>query len=388
MNRMDQKKLEYLHKAYLENGLDPVETEEWDELIKSEIASQPVKVLMEQTWHSILPEERIVLSKEESNRLYDKIISRPVSKQIRLWPKLAIVAAALVAIFGIALFTYDRLEAIRSTMSSSTDLPPGRQGATLTLANGKKVNLSEVRTGKIAEELGVTITKSPDGQLIYEIETLSKVAVHSNTLSTSNGETYGLRLPDGSLIWLNAGSSLHYPSSFASLKERRVRLQGEAYFEVAKDKTRPFIVQTATQEVEVLGTHFNVNSYQDEPVEKTTLIEGSVKVKSGNRIQKILPGEQVVNSGTELRVVKVNTAHVTDWKSGEFNLDEVDFRVAMRKIARWYDIELFYDSSVPQDIKAWGWISKNSKLSSVLTLIENSGQVQFRLEGRKLYIYK
>jgi transmembrane sensor len=403
---MDQKKLEYLHKAYLENALDPTERDEWDALLKSDLVEQPIKLLMEETWHSILPEERIVLSTNESARLYDRIISQASKKPVRLWPRIAAVAAAVASI-TLGVWFYSSESGILNTepdgVAYTNDIAPGKNRATLTLANGKTIALSDSKAGVVVDQGLVRYSSGThsSGPLKGEQRAKGAGVVHSLAgvemlgVETPRGGTYQVVLADGTRVWLNAASSLKFPSKFTG-PERRVEITGEAYFEVASSYTllrqrkmkQPFIVESAGQEVRVLGTHFNINSYSDEPAVKTTLMEGSVRINSGDRNQTIKPGEQVVNNGAELKVLEVNTALVTDWKEEAFNLDEVDFRVAMREIARWYDLEVVYDRSVPQDIEAWGWISRNSKLSAVLKLIQNSGQVKFRLEGKKLYVYR
>jgi transmembrane sensor len=408
MNNMDQNKLEYLHQAYLDDTLDPVEKEEWDAILKSQQGERSIKVLMEQTWHSILPEERIVLSNEESAILYESIISKQGLKQVRLWPRIAVAAAAVAAItFGVWFYINEFASLGKAPGNEgivyTDDIAPGKNRATLRLANGKEILLSDSKSGIVLDHSLVRYSSGsrPSGSLKGEQSTTDPGVVHSlagiETLAveTPRGGTYQVVLPDRTRVWLNAASSLKFPSKFNG-PERHVEITGEAYFEVASAYTssrgrrakQSFIVESRGQKVTVLGTHFNINSYSDEPVVKTTLMEGSVRVNAGNGIKTIRPGEQVVNDGAELKVVKVNTALVTDWKEGAFNLDEVDFRAVMREISRWYDIEIVYDKTVPQDIEGWGWISKNSKLSAVLKLIENSGQVKFRLEGKKLYVFK
>ena len=308
-------------------------------------------------------------------------------KMVKLWPRIAIAVSIAFAVGIVGLWYFNSQEKQQVQYIAQNDVAPGRQGATLTLADGTKIRLSEATNGKLADEAGVIITKTADGELIYEIKGDAgdnKI----NTIATSNGETYRLKLPDGSAVWLNSGSSLTYTASLIQNGKRTVQLAGEGYFEIEKDKSHPFIVKTFDQEVEVLGTHFNVNSYKDEPVTATTLLEGSVKVLAGKQIKTIVPGEQLRTNAGQISVAKVNTENVTDWKDGEFNLEGLDFRSAMRKISRWYDVEVIYDKSVPEDIEAGGWIPRDSKLSSILKLIENSGLVKFRVEGKKVYVYK
>lgn len=312
-------------------------------------------------------------------------------KKVRLWPRIAVAAAVATVIFGAGLFYFQHTRVKNDLVAVGRgvhDVAPGKQGATLTLASGKKIRLAGAANGELAREAGVEITKTADGQVIYEMKKTGLDDDRINTLATERGETYVLTLPDRSKVWLNAASSLTYRASLNERGRRVVKLSGEAYFEVAKDKAHPFVVETAGQKVEVLGTHFNVNAYGDEPGIATTLLEGSVRVSAGNESRKIVPGQQALNKGGQLKVAKVDMENITDWKDGEFNLDNLDFRTAMRKIARWYDVEVVYDKSVPEDIELGGWIPRDSKLSSIVKLIENAGLVRCRIEGRKVYVYK
>lgn len=321
--------------------------------------------------------------------VYEKINLQINRRTVKLWPRFVAAASVAILVASGGYFYYQSGNSKPLVQSNYTnEVAPGKNGATLTLADGRKIRLSDAVNGELSNEAGVSITKTKDGQLIYEIKETGAENNKFNTLSTSNGETYQVRLPDGSAVWLNAASSLTYSAKLIQNGKRSVTLSGEAYFQVTKDKSHPFVVSTAGQQVEVLGTHFNVNAYADEPITATTLVEGSVKVSSGSDQQMLKPGFQARNNGNGIKISKVNLEGVTDWKDGEFNLDETDFRVAMRKIARWYDVEVIYEKSVPMDIEAWGWISRDSKLSSVLKLIENSGMVKFRIDGKKVYVFK
>jgi ferric-dicitrate binding protein FerR (iron transport regulator) len=310
-------------------------------------------------------------------------------REVKLWPRIGIAAAIAILIVSGGLWFYTANQNDKTNQVVYTkDIDPGKHSATLILADGKKIRLTDAANGELAQESGVTISKTANGQLIYEIRENSIAHNKTNTLTTDAGETYQVRLPDGSSVWLNAASSLKYPASFASLKERRVELSGEGYFEIAKDKKHPFIVKTDKQEVEVLGTHFNINAYRDEKAIATTLLEGSVKLTDKNNNQLLRPGEQAINAEGAIRVKKVNIDAVIDWKNEEFYLDQMDFRVAMRKIARWYNLEVIYNGSVPENLTAGGWIPRSSKLSDVIRSIESTGQVHFKIEGRRLYVSK
>lgn len=313
-----------------------------------------------------------------------------VSAKRRNYKWLTVAAAVATVVFGAGLFYYaqeSKLNAV-PTVAVTKDIPAGKVGATLTLASGKKIRLSDAVNGKLAEEAGVVVTKSANGQLEYKINGSDTDPNKINTLSTAKGETYQVRLPDGSLVYLNAASSLTYAASLRERGRRVVRLIGEGYFEISKDKAHPFVVQTGNQEVEVLGTHFNVNAYADERVVATTLLEGSVKISSGKKQQVIKPGEQARNDGGNIQVAEVNVENIVDWKDGDFFLNRVNFKIAMRKIARWYDVEFVYDASVPDELESGGWISRKNNLSAVLKSIESSGQVHFEVKGNKVYVSK
>lgn len=312
----------------------------------------------------------------------------------RLWPRIVTVAASVaLAVLGIWFYHTNYMSGPHpqsaDILNSAQDLPPGSVGATLTLANGQKIRLADAENGTLAKEAGVTITKSADGQLKYEVASAKQQSHSYNTLSTAKGETYRLRLPDGSMVYLNAASSLTYMASLIEHGKRVVKLQGEGYFEITKDKTHPFIVQTGQQEIEVLGTHFNINAYGDEPAIATTLIEGSVRVMAPSLYKDdviLKPGQQAINTGKSIKVAEANIENITDWKDGDFYFEHVDFRAVMRKISRWYDVAVIYDTTVPENMTSNGVISRNNTLSAVLKSIEKSGQVHFKVAGKKVYV--
>lgn len=320
-----------------------------------------------------------------------RVNKRIGQKTIRLWPRISVAAAAIIVVtLGVWLYVASPKAEI-GTMADAQDIAPGKQGATLTLANGKKIKLNEMGKGELAKEAGIVISKQADGQLIYVISSdeSNEGTNQINTLSTAKGETYQVGLPDGSKVWLNAASSLTYATALNRQGERRVKLEGEAYFEVAKDKKHPFIVETSTQEVQVLGTHFNINSYTDEAVVATTLAEGAVKVSlvKSNVTQLLVPGQQSLTKNRTIEVTNANMEQVLDWKEGDFNLNHVDLKTAMRKIARWYNVEVVYDANISDGIEAGGWISRDKKLSEILKSIEAVGQVHFTIQGRKIIVH-
>ncbi|MDR2272970.1 MAG: DUF4974 domain-containing protein [Sphingobacterium sp.] len=315
---------------------------------------------------------------------------RPKVRQITFKSWLRVVAAAAIVVLSIgAGLLYFKLNTGQRQLAHNNDISPGKLGATLTLANGKKIKLGDAANGEITADAGISVRKTADGQLLYLIKGSTGNEHQINTLSTTNGETYGLILSDKSKVWLNAGSSLTYSTDLNVDGKRRVKLEGEGYFEIAKDSAHPFVVESKDQEVEVLGTHFNINAYGDGPAIATTLLEGSVKVSTDTHISKIIkPGEQALNTKHAINIATVDVERITAWKDGGFALSGENLRTAMKEIARWYDVEVLYDSSVPNELETGGWISRNNKLSEVLKLIESSGQVRFKIEGRKVYVSK
>ncbi|MBB6240326.1 hypothetical protein HDC90_005000 [Pedobacter sp. AK013] len=387
---MNNIRLRELLKLYLDNSASDLEQSEFWDYVNDPFYDAEFKDLVGQAFDQQIKGE--ALSESEQRNFLDSIYAKekPVTGRfIKLWLRMTGIAAAIaLMVLGIYFFNYKNDKHAQNDVFAAQDRNPGFFGATLTLANGKKIKLSDAANGEIAKEGGISVTKTADGQLIYEIKETIGNPNQINTLSTAKGETYILTLPDESKVWLNAASSLTYSTSLNDHGMRRVKLEGEAYFEIFKDKAHPFIVQTANQEVEVLGTHFNVNSYIDEPGIATTLLEGSVKVKAGSSLKIIKPGEQVINKSGIMEVRKVDLDDVVDWKNGDFYLNHIDFKTAMRKIARWYDMEIIYDENVPDNMESGGWISRDKPLSTVLKSIEASGLVNFQVEGQKIYVRK
>ncbi|MEQ7799865.1 FecR domain-containing protein [Pedobacter sp. ASV1-7] len=368
-------------------------------------ASEEERIAFDHAYHLMLGRytewDREQMRDEETVKaeIYQSLTQRVILDQKNKTPKVKkrryfYVAAAVVLVVGLAgLFYFSKREAnqVQQQFAVKQEVVPGKQGATLILASGEKIVLSSADKGQLAQEAGVIITKTADGQLVYEIKNQSDSKKgQQNTLSTNKGETYQVRLPDGSMVWLNAASTLRYPVSFSGLKTRSVELDGEAYFEVAKNETLPFVVYTDREVVKVLGTHFNMSSYQDESISRTTLIEGKVSVspngKSDTGQLKVLkPGEQGEVLQGNIDVKKVNTEEVIAWKNDEFMFNNEDIRSVMNKISRWYDVEIVYKTSA-KNVLIWGSISRFKSITDVLKLIELTGSVHFKVEGRRVFV--
>nr|WP_199076562.1 FecR family protein [Pedobacter sp. ASV19] len=332
------------------------------------------------------------------NRISDQVIDHQKTVR-RLWSPIAAAAAVLLIvglgiIFYISYYSPRRADGRDSTKDLVNDIMPGGNKAYLTLANGQKLSLTDVANGTLAKESGVEISKTADGQVIYTLQHAEGGMTATNTIETPNGGQYQVCLPDGSKVWLNAASKLIYPVSFATQKERRVTLSGEAYFEIAKDKQHPFHVKTANQEIEVLGTHFNVNGYSDEGSIRTTLLEGSVRILAGNGsgMQRrdaygvvLKPGQQSILAAGKINVTEVDAEEAVAWKQGVFNFHNEDIFSLMRKLARWYNIEVIYEGSVP-DVRFGAEISRSRSLAQVLKILEKTEGVKFKIEGRRVTV--
>lgn len=314
----------------------------------------------------------------------------------RLWPRWAAAAAVLL---GIAAGLYylapggQPTPPLTATHAPEADIPPGGNQATLTLASGKKIRLADAPLGRLASEEGLEVEKTAEGELLYSgAGNNTDGADAYNTITTPAGGQYTVTLPDGSRVWLNAASSLRYPVKFAR-QVRQVELSGEAYFEVNKSSTvvkRPFIVQTGGQQVEVLGTHFNINAYTEEDAIKTTLLEGLVRVQNAPGSAVLLkPGQMAVNSGGQ-RPIGVTAADVNDvmaWKKGLFIFNNENIRDIMTKLARWYNIEVQYEGDMT-GVAFQGNYQRSRNLVNLLKTIEQTNSVRFKIEGNKVTVIK
>lgn len=367
-------RFDYLLLGYANKTLSATEHEELLQLLEEHWNQlQPDQEVTEINWEGMLHE---IISSENPHEV----------KKVHFLRKNWLRYAAAVILF-IAIGGYWWTNNLQTNDSSATlppsvnkiDLPPGGNKATLTLADGSVIILDSASNGALAQQDAVQILKKANGELEYKrLGDLQKGdAISYNTMRTPVGGQYKLQLPDGSRVWLNAASSITYPISFTG-KERIVNVTGEVYFEVAKHKTMPFKVQVnGVNEIEVLGTHFNVNAYPEESGTKTTLLEGSIRIAS----TVLKPGEAYRNGAVE----KVDTSNVVAWKNGLFNFDNLPLKKLLPEIARWYNVEVVYEKNIPE-IKLWGKMGRDLNLSQVLTGLRQMG-VQCRLEnGGRLVI--
>ena len=309
-------------------------------------------------------------------------------RKLLWWP----YAAAVAVVISIGVY-YQQLQPKQPVIQVAVnhDVAPGKNKAVLTLSNGKKIDLNGAVKGTLAEQSGITVSKIVEGVLAYAATTKESndgAEIDSyNTIDIPKGGKYQVILPDGTKVWLNSASSLSYPVRFTGA-ERVVKLSGEGYFEVAHNAKMPFKVRTANQEVEVLGTHFNINSYADEEKTITTLLEGSVRVKANKdlqmRVKVLKPGQQTILSGTSIVVQTADTESAVGWRDDLFLFHGTNMKTIMRQLARWYDVEVDM-VSIP-DNQFYGEISRNVKLSQVLGMMESTSQIKFKIEGRRIML--
>ena len=324
--------------------------------------------------------------------IHDKIRSESKAVRRRVIPfgKIAI-AASVIGLLLLSTFLLYNGNTSKETVNAEVseqrfrnDVLPGSDKATLTLADGSTVVLDDAKNGTLAQQGSSKVIKV-GGKLLYDPANNNSKEIVYNTISTPNGGQYQLALPDGSLVWLNATSSIHFPTSFAG-KERRVEITGEAYFEIAKNRDMPFVVSVNGAEVQVLGTHFNVNAYNDEDNLKTTLLEGSVKFVSGADISLLKPGQQsqLASNGLVKVISNVDVDEVIAWKNGMFGFENAGIETVMRQLSRWYDVEIEYKGKTEDLFIAE--MRRNIKLSDALRALELTGKVKFEIVGKKIIV--
>lgn len=392
------KDLEYyreLMHRYLRNECTPAEAEELLDYTGQSEANRLLLQTMQEQFHAAAQQP---LPEGGSREAWAMRVKKNLLQQTQPVPRIrwhqhklfrAAAAAVLVLALAGAWFLYFNqptpVEGITgNTSTPMQDIPPGGNKAVLTLADGSRIVLDEAKDGNLAVQGNTRIIKLDDRISYQSGNNNNEVLI--NTISTPRGGQYILVLPDGSKVWLNAASSLKFPTAFTG-KERNVSLTGEGYFEVAKNTSMPFHVNTANMKVEVLGTHFNINAYDDERAIQTTLLEGAVRVSSEGADAFLKPGQQAVFTKENKRMNVFPNADIDQavaWKNGYFQFDRTPLEMVMRRLQRWYDVEIRYEGNVPQKT-FWGKIPMNINAAEALKILETSG-VHFHIDGKKIII--
>lgn len=343
--------------------------------------------LINQAYNILIPKNGSEPSLSEYENSKELILKRLQAKnaairpvQVKLWPKLALSAAIVIAVLGFGLYFFNK-ESSKSEIAKpiqAAKVLPGRNGATITLANGKTVALSDLQNGVI---IGKENMVYADGSAI-EKGSLKLSQVGSLTASTARGQTYAFTLPDGTKVWLNADSKITFAQPFVK-KTRQVFLEGEAYFEVSKNKNVPFVVNSEAQKIEVLGTHFNVSTYKDDEVKLTTLLEGSIAINS----TLLKPNEQASQKHGNISIQAVDASMSIDWIKGKFTCKNEPLVGIMKSIARWYDVDVVFENDQLKQKTFSGSISRYENIASLLEGLKYAG-INSKLEGRQIKIIK
>lgn len=387
---MDEKRIKILLNAYQQQTATEEERAEFAVLLHNESFAPLFNELFDQTWDEIKAEDVKQTSFPNADFILQDIKKQPQIKNNKgFWQFFTTIAAAtIVLISAVGLYYYNSVKPNHvAQIVMDADVAPGKNGATLTLADGKKIRITDALVGNVAREAGIKITKTESGQLIYEVVD-TKLNVGTHMLSTSLAEQMQVRLQDGTIVFINAASSLEYPTSFAKADKREVLLKGEAYFEVAKDAKHPFVVVAGRQNTQVLGTTFNINSYADEPAVKTTLLEGSVKivnVPSGAEVI-LKPGEQSMLSAQGLSTKNVQVDDEVAWKSGYFMFNNETLSDIMKDVSRWYNVTVRYEDENLKRKTFFGSVSKFDKVSEVLKLLQKTGGAKFEIKGKQIIV--
>jgi len=405
---MQNKRLTFLFRKAITQQATEEERNELFFLMDDNVNKQQTEKLFEEMRSEWSTREEF-FSQGESHDLEQEIMTKIRRKKIH--PLKSVLfkrwsfAAAIVIFLGFVFYFYQNVEINNNEQYSKLTkevIVPGKDKATLTLGNGDIINLDDISSNQSIEQNGITINKTKDGELFYEINNPSAIKedeVRMNVLATPRGGQFRIVLPDGTKVWLNAESQLNFPSRFIG-NERNVTLQGEAYFEVAKDKVHPFLLTANGTEVKVLGTHFSVSAYDDEEVVKTTLVEGSVSVGpkqssifSSNSFKEehavLKPGQQAItnNKTNRINVRKIEIEDALAWKNGYFVFQNDDIKTVMQTIARWYDINVIYKGDLSKETFI-GTISKFESIEKLLQTVELTGGVHFNIERRNIIVMK
>ena len=344
-----------------------------------------------------LPEEEITTFKEHVHaKLLDHIqISGDNSKTVKpLWLRIAVAASVLIACATGAFYYLNHpIKSDQLAITTSNRIVPGGNKAILTLGNGNTIVLTDQKSGLIAQQGAVRIDKTGAGRVAYQnSNNADQTAVTYNTITTPRGGKYEVNLPDGTMVWLDAASSIHFPTAFTGPK-RIVSISGQAYFEVAHNRDKPFIVNEGKQSIEVLGTHFNVLGYDDEPQIKTSLLEGSIKIVESELsnlnsayIRILKPGQQATidrnKTGINVRYADMDDAIA--WKNNLFQFDNDNVKDILVQASRWYDFTIKYQGEIPNK-KLKGNISRNVPIEKFLQILSMTG-IHFKIDGKTLIV--
>ncbi|HEY0608848.1 MAG TPA: FecR domain-containing protein [Chitinophaga sp.] len=388
-------RLAYLYQQYIDGRCTEEELQEFFEYVRMPEMRQDLHKLAESHLRDISPGNN--LTEVNWDDMYSRIMQqgepaaaekKGIVKRLFTRPLVAAAVVILVASAGGWFLLANKSQQDNLTIADrfKNDIPPGSNKAILTLANGASFALHDMDDKSRQQLASGNFLRLDSGELVYNNNGSATARTTGyNKLTTPRGGQFKLILPDGSRIWLNAASSITYPLTFGP-GERKVAITGEAYLEVAKNAARPFKVLVNGMEIVVLGTKFNINAYTNEPVINTTLLEGAVKINKGANSCLLKPGEQlqVSSDGSFIVTNEIDTASVVAWKDGMFSFNDEDIASIMRQVNRWYDAQIVYEARIPDHFI--GAIPRNVQVSKLLTMLELTGRLRFRIDGRKITV--
>ena len=401
---MQDQRISYLLDQHLSGRMTESEQQEWASILAAPEYQQAVQEEMHRRMALSGAEPHVGLSPDAPHRILSHVLSidktpegyptetfrrgRVLFLGAAFW-KWSAAAAVLLVTGSVGYKMYHKPSqslAAKTATVIKNDIAPGANRAILTLSNGSQVVLTGARNGLLGQQGNTKIIQLANGKLTYEAGNDGQAQpIAYNTITTPRGGQYQVTLPDGTKVWLNAASSLRFPAAFTG-SDRTVQVTGEAYFEVAQDKAKPFIVQAGETETRVLGTSFNVMAYGDEKAVRTTLLDGAVRMDKGDLNTLLKPGEQGsfdTQAGT-MSTKKVNVRATIAWKDGYYYFDRTKTEDVMRQISRWYDVDIVYQGGIPQD-EIVGKIPRTAYVSEVLHVMELIG-LRFKIEGRKIIV--
>ncbi len=395
-------RLSYLFHRYYNGHASDTEINELMELVRRSDSDDMLAELTRAAWDDLKESDDEVFSPEVTDRILNSIIPLAGRGEFRSgdydgiaenqerrnhwWRKYSVAAAVALICMAGGWWKWDRgrKEKEPVTTEIQPDIKPGTNRAILTLADGSVITLDDAAEGVISQQGDAEIKKVGDGEIAYSQNSDQIQEYRINTVSTPRGGQFRISLPDGSVAWLNASSLIRFPAGFGT-NERRVEIEGEVFFDIRKDPERPFRVIFGANEVEVLGTSFNIKHYPDEAVSRTTLVEGSVSLQSGGKVNVLKPGQEAsVPVNGPVSIAEVDVEEVIAWKNGLFYFKETDIGSIMQQVARWYDVEVGYEGKIPEK-QFTGKVPRSVELSDFMEMFEYAG-VNYRIQGRKMII--
>jgi transmembrane sensor len=390
-------RLSLLFQRYYDQTATDEEVKELMEIINVSASDEALTSVVREMWEKLGKGEN-VLPVEVSDRIWNSIPLNPKDNTFdRNWQRLPSsspaywirysAAAVVVILLGMASWWGFREKDSSETSRSEVlveNVEPGANRASLTLGDGRVIDLGDVAIGTIALQGNRSVNKIADGRLVYDEKSNGGESNEVNVVTTPRGGQYQVLLPDGSQVWLNAASSITFPANFAGA-ERRVKITGEVFFDVASEMDRPFRVAFGDNEIEVLGTQFNVSHYGDGEVSLATLVEGAISLKRGKIRRSLFPGQAAsVNTDGSLELSAVDVESVIAWKEGFFYFKDANVQTLMKQIARWYDLDVSYQGPIPEKLLN-GKVARNRSLEELMDMLQYAG-LNYRINGKELII--